>query len=63
VAAEKPAGLVAVDEAIEKMATEYPRQARVDDLRFFGGYTEDDIADILDVSPETVNRDWCFART
>ena len=63
VAAEKPAQLVSVDEALDRLATEYPRQARVVELRFFGGYTEDDVAEILAVSPETVKRDWRFART
>jgi RNA polymerase sigma-70 factor, ECF subfamily len=63
VAAEKPAQLVSVNEALDRLAAEYPRQARVVELRFFGGYTEDDVAEILTVSPETVKRDWRFART
>jgi|SRR5271157_1812338 len=62
VAAEEPAQLVSVDEALDRLAAEYPRQARVVELRFFGGYTGDDIAGILAVSPETVKRDWRFAR-
>ena len=63
VATDRPHELVAVDQAVEQMAKEYPRQARVVELRFFGGYTEDEIAGILSVSPETVKRDWRFART
>jgi RNA polymerase sigma factor (TIGR02999 family) len=63
VASEKPHELVAIDQAVEQLAKEYPRQARVVELRFFGGYTEDEIAEILAVSPETVKRDWRFART
>ena len=63
VAIDKPHELVAVDEAVEQLAKEYPRQARVVELRFFGGYTEGEIAEILSVSPETVKRDWRFART
>jgi RNA polymerase sigma factor (TIGR02999 family) len=63
IAAEKPAQLVSVDEALDRLAAEYPRQARVVELRFFGGYTEDDVAEILAVSPETVKRDWRFARS
>jgi RNA polymerase sigma factor (TIGR02999 family) len=63
VATDRPHELVAVDQAVEQMAKEYPRQARVVELRFFGGYTEDEIAGILSISPETVKRDWRFART
>ena len=63
VANDKPHELVAVDQAVEQLAKEYPRQARVVELRFFGGYTEDETAQILSVSPETVKRDWRFART
>jgi len=63
VAAEKPTQLVSVDEALDLLAAEYPRQARVVELRFFGGYTEDNVAKILAISPETVKRDWRFART
>ena len=63
VATGKPHELVAVDRAVEELAKEYPRQARVVELRFFGGYSEDETAGILSVSPETVKRDWRFART
>ena len=63
VASEKPHELVAVDQAVEQLAKGYPRQARVVELRFFGGYTEEETAQILSVSPETVKRDWRFART
>jgi RNA polymerase sigma factor (TIGR02999 family) len=63
VAVERPAQLVAVDEVLDRLAAEYPRQARVVELRFFGGYTEDNVAEILAISAETVKRDWRFART
>jgi DNA-directed RNA polymerase specialized sigma24 family protein len=39
-----------------------PRQARVVGLRYFGGLTEEEIANALDVSSRTVRRDWEFAR-
>lgn len=61
-AAEQPGDLAAVDEALERLAGEYPRQARVVELRFFGGYTEQEIAGILAISVETVKRDWKFAK-
>jgi len=63
VASEQPDQVVAIDATLEQLASEFPRQARVVELRFFGGYTEDDIAGILAVSPETVKRDWRFAKT
>jgi len=62
-AAEQPGDVVAVDEALERLSVDYPRHARVVELRFFGGYTEDEIARILEISPETVKRDWRFAKT
>lgn len=61
--AKQPREVVAVDEALKTFAGEYPRHAQVVELRFFGGYTEDEVAQILGVSPETVKRDWKFAKT
>ncbi|SPF40420.1 RNA polymerase, sigma-24 subunit, ECF subfamily [Candidatus Sulfopaludibacter sp. SbA4] len=63
VALEQPGHVVEIDAALDQLAKEFPRQARVVELRFFGGYTEDDIAKVLAVSPETVKRDWRFAKT
>jgi RNA polymerase sigma factor (TIGR02999 family) len=62
-ATEQPGDLAAIDEALERLAGEYPRQARVVELRFFGGYAEEEIARILGISVETVKRDWKFAKT
>jgi len=62
-ATEQPADLAAIDEALERLASEYSRQAKVVELRFFGGYAEDEIAGILGISVETVKRDWKFAKT
>ena len=62
-ATEQPGDLAAVDEALERLATEFPRQAQVVELRFFGGYTEEEAAGVIGISPETVKRDWKFART
>jgi len=61
-AMERPRDLIAVDEALERLGGEYPRQAKVVEMRFFGGYAEDEIAKILGISPETVKRDWKFAK-
>jgi RNA polymerase sigma-70 factor (ECF subfamily) len=54
--------LVALDLALEKLAALEPRQARVVELRFFGGLTGEEAAEALDVSPMTIKRDWIAAR-
>ena len=54
--------LVALNEALEKLAQVDPRQSRVVELRFFGGLTEQEIAEVLNVSAITVKRDWRIAR-
>jgi RNA polymerase sigma-70 factor, ECF subfamily len=61
-AKEQPAELLAVNEALDRFAQEHPRQARVVELRFFAGNTEDEVAQIVGVSVETVKRDWKFAK-
>ena len=50
--------LVAVDEALEALAKLSPRQSQVVELRFFGGLSIEEIAEVLKVSPGTVKRDW-----
>jgi RNA polymerase sigma factor (TIGR02999 family) len=64
---EPDLNLVALDQALEKFAYEFPRQARVVELRFFGGLTSEETAEVLqgdagDISTRTVERDWRFAR-
>jgi RNA polymerase sigma factor (TIGR02999 family) len=54
--------LVAIDRALERLAAEDARKARVVELRFFGGLSMDEIARTLGVSPRTVHSDWAFAR-
>ena len=54
--------LLAVNEALERLAVLDPRQARVVDCRFFGGLTEAETAEALGVTPRTVTRDWVKAR-
>jgi RNA polymerase sigma-70 factor (ECF subfamily) len=54
--------LVAVDEALDALAVEDPRKARVVELRFFGGLTVEETAEALGVSVRTVHTDWAFAR-
>jgi RNA polymerase sigma-70 factor, ECF subfamily len=59
---EPDAELVAVDDALERLAAHDPRKARVVELRFFGGLSLDETAQALGVSPRTVQNEWAFAR-
>jgi RNA polymerase sigma-70 factor (ECF subfamily) len=52
-----------IDEALAALAQFDERKAQVVEMRFFGGLTEEEIAAALDVSPETVRRDWRLARS
>ena len=54
--------LVRLDDALQALAETDERKSRVIELRFFGGFSVDDVADILDVSPQTVLRDWRLAK-
>jgi RNA polymerase sigma-70 factor, ECF subfamily len=54
--------LVALDVALEKLAAVDVRRVRVVELRFFGGLTVEEAARVLQVSPDTVARDWRLAR-
>lgn len=54
--------LVALDQALKRLASFDERQARVVECRFFGGLTIDETAEALDTSPATVSRDWSMAR-
>jgi RNA polymerase sigma factor (sigma-70 family) len=48
---------------LNALAKNDPRKARVVELRFFGGLSVDETAEVLSISPETVMRDWKFARS
>src|ERR1051326_1767281 len=54
--------LIALDQAPERLAQLDARQARVVELKFFGGLTEEEIANVLAISPITVQRDWRIAK-
>jgi RNA polymerase sigma factor (TIGR02999 family) len=54
--------LLALDEVLAKLEKADPRAARVVELRFFGGLSEDEVAEVLGVSAITVKRDWRAAR-
>ena len=54
--------ILAVDEALTAFSQLAPRQAKVVELRYFGGRTEEEIVAALDISPRTVRRDWDLAK-
>lgn len=55
--------VIALDNALKTLGASYPRQAEVVELRYFGGLSVEDAARTLDISVETVARDWRFARS
>ena len=55
--------LVALDDALKALADVHGRKAQVVELRHFGGLSVQETAGVLDVSPETVMRDWKYARS
>jgi RNA polymerase sigma factor (TIGR02999 family) len=59
---EKADTLVALDDALERLAKLEPREAKVVECRFFGGLTIAETADAIGVSPMTVKRDWAMAQ-
>ena len=54
--------VLALDEALEKLTRLDPRQARIVELRFFGGLNVSEVADVLGVSKRTVESDWTMVR-
>jgi RNA polymerase sigma factor (TIGR02999 family) len=62
VAPEPSADLVAVDDALNQLAKVDERKSQVVEMRFFGGLSVEETAEVLKVSPETVMRDWRLAK-
>jgi len=54
--------VIALDEALERLAGFDPRAARIVELRFFGGLTVEETAEVIAVSPRTVKREWATAK-
>ena len=54
--------LIALDDALESLKRLDPQQARVIELRFFGGLTVEETAEVLQISPRSVKREWSVAR-
>ena len=63
VSTERTAEVVALDDALQNLAALDPRKSQVVEMRYFGGLTVEETAEVLHVSPETVARDWRLART
>jgi len=62
VSPDVPTELLALEEALTKLAQDQPRKSKVVEMRFFGGLTNKEIAEVLRVSTDTVKRDWELAR-
>jgi RNA polymerase sigma-70 factor (ECF subfamily) len=54
--------VVALDDALNRLAAVAPRQSQVVELRYFGGLSVEETAEVLKVSPETVTRDWRMSK-
>jgi RNA polymerase sigma factor (TIGR02999 family) len=59
---ERSVDLLALDQALERLSSIDPRKARVVEMRFFAELNNDQIAEVLQISPNTVMRDWNMAR-
>jgi len=59
---ESDRSILALDEALTAFSQVAPRQAKVVELRYFGGLTEEEVVAVLNISPRTVERDWGLAK-
>ena len=62
IASHDPELFLDLTEAVDELSLQHPRQARVVELKFYGGLETLQIADMLEISKPTVDRDWAFAR-
>jgi RNA polymerase sigma factor (TIGR02999 family) len=63
ISTDRTSELIALDDALTALHNLDERKSRVVELRFFGGLTNEEMAEVLKISTETVKRDWRFART
>jgi RNA polymerase sigma factor (TIGR02999 family) len=61
-AEEREVDLVALDDALTNLAAMDAQQSRIVELRFFGGLTVEEVAEVIGVSPATVKREWSMAK-
>ena len=59
---ERSTDLLALNEALERLAAMNPQQGRIVELRFFGGLSVEETAEVLHVSSDTIKRDWRLAK-
>jgi RNA polymerase sigma-70 factor (ECF subfamily) len=62
IAPQRAVDVIALDEALERLAAVDPQQGRVVELRFFAGLSVKETAEALNISPATVKRDWATAK-
>jgi RNA polymerase sigma-70 factor (ECF subfamily) len=62
ITSERPDEFLALDEALDRLTEVSPRQARVVEMRYFGGLSVEEIAGVLGIAPRSVKRDWSLAR-
>lgn len=62
VAEERSADILALDAALQSLATLDPRKSQIVELRFFGGLSLEETAEVLKISPRTVTREWGLAQ-
>ena len=60
--APRDVDLLALDEALSRLAVQDPQQARIVELRYFGGLTIEETSEAVGVSPATIKREWAMAR-
>ena len=58
----RAAELLALDEALENLAAFDPRMSKIVEMRYFGGLSNEEIAEVLKIHPNTVMRDWNAAK-
>ncbi len=60
---ERAVGLIELDEALNRLSELHERKSRVVELKYFGGLSNEEMAEVLNVSSKTIIRDWQFARS
>ncbi len=59
---ERGTDMLALDEALVRLAALNPRQSQVVELRYFGGLTDEEVGEVIKISPRTVRSDWSLAK-
>ncbi len=59
---QRDRSIIALDDTLSAFSQVAPRQAKVVELRYFGGLSEEEIVEVMKISPRTVRRDWEFAK-